>query len=196
MATTADPMTQTRSITIPHRCKLSKVCSTDLTRPVLTHAYLRRRKDGMWLCATDSYIACAVRVAGDADEGWVPIAALRLMERGQKNEQISETAWKVWVNDGTVTFDAEPNITGSSEPPDMGKPGIDLWGEHGTRTATDVGAVGINPKLMERLGAGLGAHSYGCRFDFYGDLRPILVTPLSSPERDRIGLQMPIRIVA
>jgi hypothetical protein len=184
------------TIVVPHRCKLSKVCSTDRTRPILTHAYLKRRGDGWWLLATDSYIACAVRVsesATDAEEGWVPIGALRLMESGKPGEQISTTAWRVVANDGYVTFDVLPSVVETSVFPNFGAKGIDLWGE-GDSKPKSIPAAGINPRLMARLGEGLGAHNYGCRFEFLGENKPIRVTPLSSPDADRVGLQMPIRL--
>ncbi len=192
---TEKPATYGGSIVIPHRCKVSQVCSKDYTRPILTHAYLRGREDGLWICATDGYIACAVRVSSDvrdAEEGWVPIGALRHMEAGRAAVQMSHTAWRITTNDGYATFDVLPTVTEDNVFPDLEK--LNVWGTEGTFEPAFVLAMGINPKLMARLGAGLGAHDYGCRFEFMGALKPIRVTPLSSPDADRVGLHMPIRL--
>jgi hypothetical protein len=186
-------------IVLPSRCKPSVVCSTDRTRPILLHAYLRRRKGALWVCATDSYIAVAIKVEGDAEEGFIPVGALRLMERGQAATQLSKTAWTVKTNDGAVTFDIADKVDGAVNYPDFDKFG--LWEDtetakkHGEKADTWPLAVGINAALMKRIQDGLGA-THGCRFDIAAPLRPIRVTPLQSVDGDRVALQMPMRINA
>lgn len=184
---TADPEPQTTpgSITIPPRCKPSKVCSTDRTRPVLCHAYLVEHDGALWVCAADGYIAVAVKVDGHAAEGWIPIGALRLMERGQDAEQISPTAWRVQTNEGVITFDIEADVKGATFPDFKG---LGVWDK---REEGSVDAVGMNTKFMQRIGEAIGAE-HGCRFEFIGPLRPIRVTSLGHD--GRVALQMPIRL--
>jgi hypothetical protein len=182
MATVADPTTQTRSITIPKGCKPSKACSTDRTRSILCHAYLRRHDEVLYLCMTDSYVAVALRVDGDAEEGYVPIGALRLMEAGKVAEQVSETAWRVITNEGLLTFDCGE----MGKFPDFASLGV--W-DKPDKGAVD--AIGMNTSLMHKIGQALGARG-GCRMQFIAPLRPIYVTPLGFDVG--VALQMPIRI--
>lgn len=176
------------TLTLPNRCKPSKACSTDWTRPNLCHAYLRDRgKDGTWLCATDSYIATAIKVDGHGlVEGWIPIGALRLMERGKNGTQISDAAWRVETSEGVVTYDITADVQGSKYP-DFDSLG--LWDK---RKQGAIGEIGMSPRLMAKIGDALGADNYGCRFEFTTDLKSIRVTPLNG--EDRIGLQMPVRL--
>ena len=187
-------------ITIPAKCKPSKVVSTDGTRPIIQHAFLRRRDDEYWLLATDSYVAVAINVRGEGQliDGFIPVGALRLMERGQDAEQISATAWKVSTPDGQVTFDIEDRVRGAREFPNFDQYG--LWEKPqvddkalSQRAKGDPFAVGINPDLMKKIADGLGANGYGCRFEIAAPLKPIRVTPLQATG-DRVGLQMPIRL--
>lgn len=187
------------SIVIPGKCKPSQGASDDRTRPILTHAYLRRHDGDLWLCTTDSYIAIALKVTGDAQEGYIPIGALRLMERGQKAEQVSTTAWKVWTKEGTVVFDCDDSISGTTAYPDLAKLGIfeqQEKNQHDPIAPDKAGRwqVGMNPKFMKRIADALGAGDYGCKFEFVGQLKPIRVLPLQGSGSDRIALLMPIRI--
>lgn len=179
-------------ITVPPRCKPSKACSTDQTRPILCHAYLRRHEGDLWLCAANSYIAVAIKVGGEAEEGFVPVGALRLMERGQSAEQISTTAWRVKTpSDGLVTFDITSRVEGASKNyPDF----VDL-GVWDRKEGSPLAEVGIDPGLMKQIGDAVGAGEAGCRFEFIGPLKPIRVTPLNDPDGDRVALQMPIRLM-
>lgn len=183
-ATMPKPTTVEASITIPKGCKPSKACSTDWTRPLLCHAYLTHEPDGgPWLCMTDSFIAVALRVETDAEDGFIPIGALRLMETGKPGTRVSDTSWSVKTNEGTVTFDCGP----------MGKfpnlKNLGLWDKPEERA--DVAAVGMDPALMSKISAALGARN-GLRMDFIGELRPVYVTPLRF---DRgLAMQMPIRL--
>lgn len=187
------------SITIPAKCKPSQGASTDRTRPVLTQAYLRRHDGDLWLCTTDSYIAVAVKVEGNAQEGYIPIGALRLMERGQKAEQISTTAWKVWTKEGTVVFDCEEFVSGKTAYPDLSKLGIFDAPDKNPNDPIEPDKagrwqIGMNPLFMKRMADALGAGDYGCRFQFVGQLKPIMVFPLQSDGASRRGMLMPIRI--
>lgn len=170
-------------ILIPKGCKPSKACGTDQTRPILLHAYLRKRDNDTWLCMTDSYIAVALKVEGDVEEGYVPIGALRLMENGKTGTQVSTTAWKVRMPDGTLTFDCGQ----THQFPDFA--GLGVWD---TFESGAVDAIGMNGEMMARISAALGARN-GLRMDFIGPLRPIHVTPLGLLDHGR-ALQMPIRL--
>lgn len=197
MATTeTKPPTPTGAgdtITIPDGCQPSRVCGSDQTRPALCHAWLTHRDDGWWLCATDSYIAIALRVRPDGKlvEGWVSIDALRLMERdGTAGQQLSPTAWRVALDEGSATFDVA--LLTDTAPPDMAKLG--MWDRPGP--GGSIGEIGMNPTLMARLGHGLdmhGALGSGLRFTFAGELKPIRVAHPQYPD-ERIGLQMPIQL--
>lgn len=182
-----------RSIVIPKGCKPSKACSTDRTRPILTHAYLRQRGDGQWwLCMTDSYIAVALKVvtAGvDIYEGYVPVGALRMMEAGKHAEQQSGTAWRVVTNDGLLTFDCG-YLDGRppGQYPDFA--GLGVWDKP---DGNDVNAIGMNTELPSACPIFhiTARQKVGCRMDFVGPLRPIWVTPLMA-EPTGVALQMPI----
>ncbi len=182
-ATPPAPASVGGTITIPKGCKPSKACGTDRTRSTLCHAALQRHAGSLWICASDSYIAVAVKVEGDAQEGRIPIGALRLMEQGKPGVQVSETAWKVLTDDGAVTFDCGPLA-------DFPKfEGLGVWDKP---SSAGVEAIGMDPALMARIGLALGARN-GCRMQFVGPLRPIWVTPLSLGH-DGVALQMPIRL--
>lgn len=177
-----------KTISIPAKCKPSRAASTDKTRPVITHGFLIRHDKELWLCTTDSYVAVAIQVRGDADEGFIPIDALRLMEKGREAEQIDRTTWKVLTPDGTATFDCGIQV-GTGRPPDLAKLGLFDAPE---KTKEAVFPVGANPTLIKKVSDALGA-SDSCRFDFVGPLRPIHVSPpgLGSERR---ALLMPIRL--
>lgn len=191
-ATAERPQIFGGTITIPKGCKPSVCLDRDrVPRPVLRHAYLKRRNDGLWLVATDSYLAIGIKVDGDAQEGFIPGGALRHMERGQESKQLSPTAWQVETEPyATTTYDIAEAIAGQKEYPDLENVG--LWGGIDGGGFSQEIAVGINPDLMKRVADGLGARN-GCRFEFFGPLRPIPVKPLGHD--DRVGLQMPIRLV-
>lgn len=182
------------TITIPAHCKPSKAVSPERTRPVICHAYLRRRDGDLWLCATDSYIAVAVKVTGDAQEGFVPVGALRLMERGQKAEQVSKTAWKVWTNEGTVVFDIADKVDGAVAYPDFDKLNVFDGPEADKAPLSPNGkfAIGIDHELIKRVGDSIGGKR-GLRFEFTGPLRAVRLVPLQAGT-DRVGLCMPIRL--
>lgn len=182
---------------VPARCKLSRVLSADPTRPILTHAFLRRRKDGgTWLLATDSYHAAAIKIEpeGDLVDGFVPAGALRLMERGQKAEQLSPYAWRVETSEGLVTYDVEALLRGSVDFPDFEK--LNVWtppsdslvdGEKGYE-------FGVNPTFLISASAAIGLAKFeGLRIKSYGPLRPLYVYG-STSSTDRVGVVMPVRV--
>jgi hypothetical protein len=182
-ATVEAPAQIAAALVIPKGCKPSKACGTDRTRPILCHAYLRRHDEQLWLCATDSYIAVALRVEGEGvNEGYVPIGALRLMETGKLGVQVSGTAWKIETPEGALTFDCGP----------MGKfPDFASLGVWNKPEKAKLAEVGMNTDLMAKIGAALGA-KHGCRMTFVGALRPIYVTPLRFD--CGVALQMPMRL--
>ncbi len=187
------------SIVIPTGARPSKACSRDTTRPVICHGYLRRRADGLWLLSTDSYIACALKVHGEAEEGFVPFGALRLLQRGYQGEQVSESMWTVRTDRGHITFDVGESLGKTNPFPDFEKLGV--WeGE----AADPVAELGVNAHMTRRLAQALGiGENDGCRYE----MRKV---PLMSPGAvgipamlrvtgghrypDRIGLQMPVRL--
>lgn len=181
------------TISIPARCKPSRALGTDVTRSVLTHAYLRRRQGALWLCATDSYIAVALKVEGDAQEGYIPASALKQMERGKHGEQISETAWRIQTEPyATTTFDVTDQLAGSKGYPNFDD--LHVWDDVTYVWNGDPVSVGINPDLMKRIGDSFGTGDHiGCRFDVPGPLKPIRVTPLRS-SIEGVALQMPVRL--
>jgi hypothetical protein len=183
-----------RWITLPRGCKPSVVCGTDEQRPALLHAFLRKRDDGLWLLATDSYIAVALKVNGDAEEGWVPREALERMEAGERGTQVSATAWTVTMPYGRTTFDFAAG-DGSVKRPTESLEKI-LWGEREPSATTD---VALDPALTERLSRAIGADKgsgyWGCRLELTGDTGPMRVTPLGDTSGERFGVQMPVRRV-
>ncbi len=179
-----------RAILVPKGCKPSKACSTDRTRPILTHAYLRRHDGALWLCVTDAYVAVALKVeAGpDVTEGFVPVGALKMLEAGRHGEQMSPTAWRIVTPDGLLTFDCgDLHGRAPGQFPDFANLGV--WDKP---DAGCVEAVGMNTDFMHRIGQALGARG-GCRMDFVSQLRPIWITPLGHD--GRVALQMPIRLL-
>lgn len=181
----------TKTITIPAKCKPSRAASTDKTRPVITHGFLIRHDKELWVCTTDSYIAVALQVRGGADEGFIPIDALRLMEQGKEAEQIDRTTWKVLTRDGTATFDCGIQV-GSGSPPDLAKLGLFDAPKKAEEKAEETFPVGVNPTLIKKVSDALGASNM-CRFDFVAPLRPIHVTA-PGYESERRALLMPIRL--
>lgn len=190
------------TIVIPNGARPSKACSRDTTRPLLCHAYLKRREDGLWLLATDAYIACALKVTGEpeADEGFVPFGALKLMQRGYSGEQVSDSAWLVRTDRHTVTFDVGRTVDSSKPFPDFDKLGV--WGGE---PADPVASIGMNAHMTRRLVQALGVgENSGCRYEMR--VCPATTSPASEDipamlrvtggyrYPDRIGVQMPVRL--
>ena len=184
------------TITVPKPCKPSKVCTKDFTRPTLQHAYLRKRKDGMWLLATDSYTAVAIKVEGDAVEGWIPIDALKAMEAGKKGTQLSKTAWQIQTDTGKVTYEIADELSdgAATKYPDFEKlaDGAIFNGFNGAKR--EAAPVGFNPTLLSNVAAALGAMKLSLKADIVAPLRPIRLTAIGYD--DRVGLQMPVRLIA
>lgn len=182
------------TIVLPHGCKPSKAVSTDQTRPILCHAYLRRRKGDLWLEATDSFIAVALRCEGTAKEGWLPVDVLKLMEREANRKvqrlcftQDDEATWTVTDQSGlyqTVTTYMVPERS-------RGKwPNLEALGLYDDpKVAEAVDPFGFNPSLLANVGAALGGT---LRVDFQGPLKPIALRTQSG---DGLALQMPVRLV-
>lgn len=183
------------TINVPAKCKVSKVASTDKTRPILCHAHITEHDGKMWLCATDSYRAVAVMVDGSGlREGFIPIGALRLIEQGRQCEQLGRYSWRVETPDGSVTFDVESTLKSSKDFPDLAKVGIfDKYeaGEWTFQKGKPIN-VGFNPEFMASMSAALGA-KFGVRLEMVGPLKPTRVFALGNEARG-IGLLMPIRL--
>lgn len=181
-----------KSIRLPSsKCRPSEATSRDETRPILTHAYLKQRDDGMWLLASDSVIAVAIKVetTGDVEEGYIPRRALRMMERGRYVVQTAPNAWEHVRGDGerrTWTVDLGPF-------PDLSKlfEGL-LWdGSALPEVGADGGLVGFDPDLAHRATMALGGWSYEpVTAQWYGPVKAIRW----SCATDRFALQMPIKL--
>lgn len=185
-------------IIIPAGCKPWKACSTDETRPVLCHAYLREREDGWWLLATNSYIAMALKIEplGDLAEGWVPHRALKAIAAGRMTEQVDTMSWKVTTNTGHEVIRVPGVIGEATTFPDLAAFG--MWEYEPGEPAA---AIGMNPRLAWRLHQALG---------FAGTVKGVKLERTTykakasdeSPFRvtagvhfpDRIGLLMPCRL--
>lgn len=183
---TVEEVQQPRYIVLPHGCEPSVVCSTDRTRPVLLHGYLRRRDDDLWLYATDSFIVVGLKVDGDAREGWVPRPVLEALERGDLAEQVSETAWRVGMDGMAVTYDIAGQVG------DVPFPTVSTF-LHDDMEPEAVQSVGLDPALTDRLALGLGAR-WGVVLSFSGQLRAFRVTSTGYPATQRVGAQMPVRV--
>jgi hypothetical protein len=194
-ATDTQPATYGGTISIPAGCKPS-VCVSKERRPTIANAYLRRRDDGLWLLATDSYIAVALKVEGDAQDGHVPVGALRLMERGKHGEQLSATAWRVRSDeDAVTTFDIAGKVAGDNPYPNLDKVGLwggDLPGVESVKFNGRV-TVGMNAGFMKRIADAFGSGDTGCRFEMTGPLAAIRVAPLRT-DIEAVAIQMPIRL--
>lgn len=175
------------TIYLPSGCKPSKAASRDELRPALTHAYLTRRGDDWWVCTTDSYIAAAIMVhaSGDVQEGWIPRAALRLMERHEASgEQISTTAWKVRVGRTTHTVE----IADPGKAPDLAVLG--MWDP---KPGSPLPHIGMDPALTVRLQKALNGGLRGLKVEFATERSAMRVTG-GVHFSDRRGLQMPVRL--
>jgi hypothetical protein len=186
------------TFTFPSMCRPWKACSRDETRPALCHPYVYRRGDDLWLCATDTYVAVAVKVSeGDGApvrDGFVPREVAKLIRRGHKAEQLSETAWTVTVSSyHEATYDLA-GLLGSKPTPISEKlESVNLWGD--TPVASTKGfderiTFAFNPTLTEHIHQALGG---------YGGLRATVVGPLAAIRYESRyslgrGLQMPIRL--
>lgn len=185
------------SLRLPAKCKPSKVASTDQTRPLLTHAYLRKHNDVMWLMTTDSYSAVAIKAEGDAKEGWVPIGALRMIERGQEAEQLSATSWKITLPDGYQVFDCASGVTGSTQFPNLDALGLFEPAPKADGPAGGAVEFGLNPDILARLADGLGAsgrYAGGLALHVHAPMKAVRAYALGHPATERVGLFMPIRL--
>lgn len=183
------------ALKLPYQCQPSRAVSRDQTRPMLCHAHLRRRGGDLWLEVTDSYIAVALRCEGDAQEGWVPLQVLQLLEREAKAKharktfvQDSDRAWTVVDPTGdcevTTTYVVRDMVANGTWP------NFESLGVYDDpKPADEVSPFGFNPELLANVGAALGGT---LRVDFQGPLKPIALRTQGGEGR---GLQMPIRLI-
>lgn len=193
------------TIILPAGVRPARACSSDTTRPMLCHAYLREREDGWWLLATDAYIAAAIKVEakGDVVEGYVPFGALSDMRYGGlANEQVSATAWAVLTERGRIVYEIPEPVVSSAKP----YPDFNVLGMWEGEPAEPVAVIGMNPRFARRLALALGiARHDGCRFEMRK--APGIARPPQSPDLpammrvtggyrypDRIGLLMSVRL--
>jgi hypothetical protein len=159
---------------------------------------LTKRKDGMWLVTTNSYLALAVKVRDqDATEGYIPIGALKAMERGQAGEQLSFTAWRVQTEPYAITtFDIGDVVSGATPFPVESVEGH-LWGDVPKSEFNGEVAVGLNPDFLKAIDIAFGHGRYGpsCRLDMTAPLRPIRVTS-TRPDIEAVAALMPVRLNA
>lgn len=184
------------TFTFPSLCRPWKACSTDETRPAFCHPYLYRRDDGLWLCASDTYIAVAVKVnegpGAPVQDGFVPRKVAKLVRRGCEAKQLSATAWSVVVEPPyhEATYDLAGVL--GSKPTSLADKleSVDLWGESSVASSKSFGeriTFAFNPTLTEHIHQALGGMS----------LKATVVGPLAAIRyRARysmgVGLQMPI----
>lgn len=138
--------TSTRTIILPLDVKPWKACG-EAHWPHIHHGWLHRRDDGLWLVTTDSFIACAIRVEGDAEEGWVNHGAMRWLAKGRAGVQVGETRWQ-FERDGFRVFDV-----GDLEPFPMDALG-GLWD---TDDGAKCSVIGLDPRRLSTLAKALGA---------------------------------------
>lgn len=192
MSTTAEPDATTdpvvekvKTIVLPAKCTPSAVCSRDQTRPILCHAYLKQRDDGLWLYATDSFVAIALKVEGDAEEGYIPRGALKAMENR-----------KLVVQDGPNTWSRTTKRSGATHTqtwsvdlgpfPDLATLGMFDRDPHDPCPDP----VCFDAGLLASVGAALGNN--GLIIDCIGPLQPIKLAANHHPD-ERLGILMPIR---
>lgn len=174
-----------RYIVLPSGCKPSAMCSTDGTRPTLMHGYLRKRGDGLWLYATDSFAVCGLRVDGNATPGWVPRPVLDALERGDHATQLSSTSWSCASTHATVTYEVVDLVRNGTFP------NVEpfLFGEV---EPASLAMVALDPALTVRLAEALGAR-HGVVLRFSGALRVMRVEAWGLGSDERVGAQMPCR---
>jgi hypothetical protein len=201
MATDTEPVAETTyggTFIFASICRPWAACSNDETRPVLCHPYLRRRNDGLWLLASDSYIAAAIKVnegtEGTVQDGFVPRKVAKLIRRGCEATQLSPTAWKVIVEPGyhEATYDvAGLGIGTESKFPDLES--IGLWdGPKAGAPFDDDIRLKFDPALTQRLNVALGGmYGRGIEARFYG---PLTAIHYQGPFGDAFGLQMPMQM--
>ena len=194
------------------RTKLEKLVSKDQSRPVLTHLYLRIVGEGEgrrgFLEGTDSYKLGRVPVElepGDT-EGFIPAEVITAARKAKAdgiraNGSLELEAFGKVVATFPRTFEGQfPNTDQLLElEPAMIDGG--RW------------TIGLNPKLLLELAAGMGAETVTLEFTATktyprdgepivegrpSNLRPIVVRPLATfrgceENHEAIGLLMPIR---
>lgn len=183
---TVAPSEKPKTIWLPHGCKPSVALSKDETRPILCHAYLKRRDDGLWLYATDSFIAVALKVEGDAEEGYLPGGALRVLEHGRPIEQDAPGKW-------SRTFKRAGQRQDIAWTVDLGDyPDFDALGVFNTDDRTGPRQpVLLDPVLIKKVGRALGG---SVLFDFGMPLKPVRVRGGNCQNPDgRRALIMPMR---
>lgn len=191
MSTDTAEARKTTQIRLPYRCRPSKACSRDDSRPLFGHAWLKGRDDGMWLLATDSYVAVALKVTGDElVEGFIPFAALGAIERQELVSQVSPTAWVV-AHDGMteVTYDVGDRLDFGSLPDFDKVCGGALFADGPDLTGAP---FAIGARNLRRIGKALGNDVL--QFRSGGGEEPVRVLGQNQPECR--GLLMPIRVIS
>lgn len=183
-------------------CKPSCVVSRDETRPMLCHAYLREHGGAMWLLATDSYRAVALKMgpvtnAPALQEGWVPYSVLKLVQKGHAARQVSTFAWSVDRGREVVIHDIEKAVgTYHKDYPDFETLGVwepkELEKDKAFKRATEF-AIGFDPSLLIGVQKALGGYRPGCRITCRGPLIPMRVD-CGQHKDERLAILMPVKV--
>ena len=200
---------------IPTGLKLEKAVSTDQSRPVLCHLYLRITGEGNErrgsLEGTDSYhlTRVPVDVAPEDTEGFIPVDAITAARKAKVDELTCN---------GAVSFTSPDGAVQTWPRRDVGQfPNTDqLLAIEPALIEGERWQIGLNPKFLLDLAESLGAETITLEFARpttagrdstapakFGPsgLRPITVRPLGAKRRGElvdgaIGLLMPIRVAS
>lgn len=198
-------VTITAPARLPKGCKPSNTLSKDLTRPVLTHGYIRKdRKRGWELLLTDSYQLARIPLVTDrpdatpdVTEGFLSVEAIKEMDRGK-----------------TITTTKQAmRIDGGYERPRLNDRGHNAmtFPQH-FESMYPVHArplrLGLNAELLHKLAKTLGSETVSIEIDLdqlaklsvtHTYLKPFVVRPLiqgnkKTEQHNGDGLLMPVKI--
>jgi hypothetical protein len=191
MSTETAATTRERSFILPWGCKpWLAACGPE--HPSFHHGYLYRREEGLWLLTTDSFIVCAIKVDGDAEDGFVHRGVIKALARvNGEAVQLDDGSWRVDLPDGHRVFEL-PLLAGERFPTKVMED-AGLWDPTARDYCAEV--VALDPYLTVRLMKAMGlprTGNGGVRLQLSGAEKAMRVTHLSYP--DRLGLQMPMRL--
>lgn len=173
-------------------CKPSQATSRDELRPVLTYGWIEHDKDGSWLTATDSYILARIPI-------WLDVVEIE--ERRTLLPEVLIPQEGMRALDGASRFrivgdllEVEGTAARYAVASDLTHPnGAQLVQDNWERTVEPSAELFINPGLLSRLNAALGAETHGVVLEPTGPLNAIRVSIPGLPGAR--GLLMPIRKV-
>jgi DNA polymerase III sliding clamp (beta) subunit (PCNA family) len=184
------------ALVLPKGCKPSKVISKDKTRPVLCGVGLHVEGGDLYAVATDSYALVMIPLPGEftgeeltALHGVIiPADAVKVWEKGKMLQVRPAYTAEGISHPVTITVEgvSYPGVEGQF--PKVGELIPDGYG------VDTLGAIALNPKLLEGVAQGLGAKQ-GVQLDFIAPTRPIRVTDRSTNAvKGCKAIVMPIRM--